>query len=321
MRAILIPRKVTTRGPILRALVRSSIGMITVVVLAGSSCASSGGSDQGSSGALAVVAAFYPIQEAAERVGGPLVHVTNLTAPGVEPHDLELAPDQVEAIATADVVLYLGSGFQPALQDALADAEGVTVDLLAGLPTVEPPRGSEEGVTVDPHVWLEPALFAKVIDEVRAGLAEAAPEGESTFRTNADSFTQEIALLADDYRTGLATCERTLLVTNHAAFGYLAGEYGLTLEAISGLAPDTEPSAQRLAELKQLVEQQGVTTIFTEDLVSPKVAQTLAEEAGVRTAVLHTIEGLTDEEVAAGDDYGSQMRENLSTLRAALGCS
>ena len=111
------------------------------------------------------------------------------------------------------------------------------------------------------------------------------------------------------------------MVTNHAAFGYLADEYGLTQEAIAGLAPDAEPSAQRLAELKDLVEQQGVTTIFTEDLVSPKVAQTLAEEAGVRTAVLHTIEGLTDDEVAAGADYGSQMRDNLSTLRAALGCS
>jgi zinc transport system substrate-binding protein len=303
-----------------RTLVRSSIG-IAVLVLVGTSCGSSGGADQGSFGKLAVVAAFYPVQEAAERIGAQLVDVTNLTAPGVEPHDLELDPDQVEAIATADVVLYLGAGFQPAVQDAIADAEGVTVDLLAGLPTIEPPSGSEEGLTVDPHVWLDPVLYEQMVDDIRAGLAQAAPEDASTFRTNADAFTQEISQLDDDYRTGLAACERTLIVTNHAAFGYLAGEHGFTQEAISGLAPDAEPSAQRLAELKELVEQHGVTTIFTEDLVSPKVAQTLAEEAGVRTAVLHTIEGLTDEEVAAGDDYGSQMQENLSTLRTALGCS
>ena len=170
-------------------------------------------------------------------------------------------------------------------------------------------------------MWLDPVLYAQVVDEVRAALTQAAPQDASTFRTNADAFTQEISQIADDYRTGLATCERTLIVTNHAAFGYLAHEYGLTQEAITGLAPDAEPSAQRLAELKELVEQQGVTTIFTEDLVSPKVAETLAEEAGVQTAVLHTLEGLTDEEVAAGDDYGSQMQENLSTLRRALGCS
>jgi zinc transport system substrate-binding protein len=307
--------------PTPRALARSSFwGVAIAVVLLGTSCASPGGSE-GSSGELTVVAAFYPVQEAAERVGGDLVDVTNLTAPGVEPHDLELTPDQVEAIATADVVLYLGGGFQPAVQDTLDDAEGATVDLLAGVPTLEPPGGSEEGLTVDPHVWLDPVLFGQMVDEVRAAFAEAAPEDASTFETNADAFAQEVSGLADDYRSGLADCERTLIVTNHAAFGYLAAEYGLTQQAISGLAPDAEPSAQRLAELKEMVEQQGVTTIFTEDLVSPKVAETLAEEAGVTTAVLHTIEGLTDEEAASGEDYRSQMQENLSNLRTALGCS
>lgn len=306
-------------GPSARGLGRwSGVALLFLVAI---SCTSSGGSDQGSSGGLTVVAAFYPVQEAAERVGGQLVDVVNLTPPGVEPHDLELSPDQIEAIATADVVLYLGSGFQPAVQDAIPNAEGVAVDLLKGLPTVAPPGGSEQGLTVDPHVWLDPVLYVQLVDEVRAALAEAASGGASTFRVNADAFMREISSLAEDYRTGLATCERTLIVASHAAFGYLANEYGLTLQAISGLAPGAEPSAQRLAELKQLVEQQGVTTIFTEDLVSPKVAETLAADAGVRTAVLHTVEGLTDEEAAAGGDYRSQMQENLSTLRMALGCS
>jgi zinc transport system substrate-binding protein len=320
MRAILIPR-ISVTDLARRPLLLSSIGLIAAVLILGA-CGHAGGSDDPSaSGKLSVVAAFYPVQEAAENVGGGLVDVTNLTAPGVEPHDLELSPDQVEAIATADVVLYLGDGFQPAVEDAIGDAEGVTVDLLAGLPTVEPPSGSEEGLTVDPHVWLDPVLYAQMVGEIRGALAQASPEDASTFRTNADAFTKQISQLADDYRTGLASCQRTLIVTNHAAFGYLAGEYGLTQEAITGLAPDAEPSAQRLAELKDLVEQRGVTTIFTEDLVSPKVAETLADEAGVQTAVLHTLEGLTEDEVAAGDDYRSQMQENLSTLRMALGCT
>ena len=204
----------------------------------------------------------------------------------------------------------------------MGDAEGITGRSVGGHADGCSRRsGSEAGLTVDPHVWLDPVLYARMVDEVRAALTKAAPDDAATFRTNADAFTNEISQLADDYRTGLASCERTLIVTNHAAFGYLAAEYGLTQEAITGLAPDAEPSAQRLSELKDLVSQQGVTTIFTEDLVSPKVAETLAEEAGVQTAVLHTLEGLTDEELAAGDDYGSQMRENLSTLRSALGCS
>jgi zinc transport system substrate-binding protein len=323
MRAILIPKTLKGSCRLGHRRGRSSIGvgLVILAVLVGTACGHAGGSDQSSSGKLSVVAAFYPVQEAAEKVGGDLVDVTNLTAPGVEPHDLELSPDQVEATATADVVLYLGNGFQPAVQDAVGDAEGVPVDLLAGMPTVQPPSGSEAGLTVDPHVWLDPVLYAQMVDEVRAALTKASPGDATTFKTNAVAFEHDISQLADDYRTGLASCDRTLIVTNHAAFGYLAAEYGLMQEAITGLAPDAEPSAQRLSELKDLVSQHGVTTIFTEDLVSPKVAETLAEEAGVQTAVLHTLEGLTDEELAAGDDYGSQMRENLSTLRSALGCS
>lgn len=285
------------------------------------SCSRSNASSSGSGDTLSVVAAFYPVQEAAERIGGSLVDVINLTPPGVEPHDLELSPDQVEAIATADVVLYLGGGFQPAIEDALGDAEGITIDLLEDMPTVGPPEGSDDGLAVDPHLWLDPVLYGEMVETVRAALAGAVPGDASTFRTNEHAFTREISQLADEYATGLADCERSVIVTNHAAFGYLATEYGLTQEAITGSAPDAEPSAQRLAELEQLVEQEGVTTIFTEDLVSPKVAETLADEAGVRTAVLHTVEGLTEEEAAAGDDYGSQMRENLDVLREALDCS
>jgi zinc transport system substrate-binding protein len=310
--------------PVRRPVVRSAVApAVAVGILASvaAGCSSSGGSSDGTSNALSVVAAFYPVEHAVERVGEDLVDVTNLTEPGVEPHDLELAPDQVEAIATADVVLYLGEGFQPAVQDALGDAEGIAVDLLEGMPTVEPPSGSEEGLDVDPHVWLDPILYATMVDEVSRALARSDPADASTFRTNADAFEREISSLDAEYRDGLADCQRRVIVTNHAAFGYLASEYGLTQAAISGLEPDAEPSAQRLSQLKDLVEREGVTTIFTEDLVSPKVAQTLAEEAGVQTAVLHTLEGLTEDEVAAGDDYGSQMRDNLSTLESALGCS
>jgi zinc transport system substrate-binding protein len=295
------------------------VAMTLSLAMAATACSSTG-SDKGS-GRLEVVAAFYPVQEAAQQVGGNLVDVTNLTAPGVEPHDLELTPDQVEAIATADVVLYLGDGFQPAVQDAVGDASGTAVDLLASMPTVTPPQGSEAGLTADPHVWLDPNLYEKMVAQIESALAAAAPADASTFRHNADAFEQQITTLASDYASGLASCQRTTIVTNHAAFGYLASEYGLTQDAISGLAPDAEPSAQRLAQLKDLVQREGITTIFTEDLVSPKVAETLANEAGVSTAVLHTLEGLTADEVAAGDNYISQMRENLTTLEDALGCS
>lgn len=271
-------------------------------------------------GTVSVVGSFYPLAEAAREVGGDLVSVTNLTAPGVEPHDLELAPDQVESIATADLVVYMGSGFQPAVEDAVALSDGAALDALSGVDTLPPPPG-EEGSAVDPHVWLDPIRFATIVDEVRASLTAIDPSHRDAYAGGASTYEERLAALDARFRTGLADCARTTIVTSHEAFGYLADEYGLMQVGISGLDPEAEPDPRRIAELRDLVDEQGITTIFTEDLVSPKVAETLAQEAGVRTAVLHTLEGLPDDEVAAGADYLSQMGENLSALREALDCA
>jgi zinc transport system substrate-binding protein len=269
-----------------------------------------------------VVASFYPLAEAAEQVGGANVSVTNLTAPGVEPHDLELTPDQMEAITTADVVLYLGGGFQPAVEDAIKDAQGTVVDVSEGLRDLPvPATETSPGLTADPHVWLDPVAYGQVVDRVESALAEVDPSGASTFATNADAFTARLTSLDRDYRSGLASCDRTIIVTSHAAFGYLGQRYGLQQEPIAGLSPEAEPDPQRLADLKALVEQTGVTTIFTEDLVSPKVAETLASETGISTAVLNPLESITPDQLAAGEDYVSVMQQNLDTLRRALGCS
>jgi zinc transport system substrate-binding protein len=272
---------------------------------------------------VSVVASFYPLAEAASRVGGNLVSVENLTPPGVEPHDLELAPDDIETIATADMIVYLGGGFQPAVEDALAEAEhAVAVDALAAVATNAPPASeADEGLTVDPHVWLDPARFEEIVRAVADALAKADPANEATYSANADAYIAEIAALDEESRTGLSDCERTTIVTSHEAFGYLADAYGLTQVGILGLSPEAEPDPRRLAELRDLVEREGVTTIFAEELVSPKVAETLASEAGVRVAVLNPIESLTDAQEKAGEDYLSLMRENLDTLRKALDCA
>jgi len=272
---------------------------------------------------VSVVASFYPLAEAASKVGGDLVSVQNLTPPGVEPHDLELAPDDIEAIANADVIVYLGGGFQPAVEDALAEAEhAVTVDALNAVATnAAPASEAEEGLTVDPHVWLDPARFEEIVRAVTDGLAKADPANEATYAANAQAYVAQIAALDQEFRAGLSDCERTTIVTSHEAFGYLADAYGLTQVGILGLSPEAEPDPRRLAELRDLVEREGVTTIFAEELVSPKVAETLASEAGVQVAVLNPIESLTDAQERAGEDYLSLMRENLDTLRRALDCA
>ena len=255
-----------------------------------------------------VVAAFYPVAYAAERVGGNRVDVTNLTPAGAEPHDLELTPDQIDEILDADVVLELGHGFQPAVEKAAGQRDGPTVSLLSA--------GAR-----DPHVWLDPVRMAAIVRRVQRSLTAADPLGRAVYARNADGFVAELDALDDRYAQGLAACERKVIVTAHEAFGHLARRYGLRQEGAAGLSPDAEPDAKRLGRLADLVKREGVTTVFTEELVSPRIADTLAREAGVRTATLNPLEGLTKKEVSRGADYVTVMDRNLTKIRRALGCT
>lgn len=268
------------------------------------------GSGSGDDGRTSIVAAFYPLAYAAERVGGADVRVENLTPPGSEPHDLELAPRTVADLETADVVLYLGHGFQPAVAAAAKEARGTVVEVLEGLP-LHPSSGGEEGLTADPHVWLDPILFARIAERIGSVLHAPA---------RADAVIADLQRLDRAYRAGLAHCARREFVTSHAAFGYLAQRYGLTEVSITGLEPESEPTARQLADVVKILRRTHATTVFFETLVSPRLAQTVAREVGARTAVLDPIEGLTPTEKARGANYLSLMRQNLTALRSALAC-
>ena len=297
------------------------IRSLVALVVAGTLVAGCGGGESktASSGKAKVVAAFYPLAEAARRVGGRHVQVEDLTPAGAEPHDLELRPSQVDDMRKADAVVIMGSGFQPSVERAAHRRPGGH-GVLEVLPAVLGDEGRHEGV--DPHVWLDPVLMAAIIDHVKAALAAVVPtNAEPDLEANASQYRDETAALDSRYRSGLAQCARKEIVTTHEAFGRLAARYGLTQEAIAGLSPEAEPTPARIAELADLVRTHGVTTIFTEELVSPRVAQALAREAHVRTDVLSPIEGLTSTERNAGDNYVSLMDRNLGKLRAALGCT
>jgi zinc transport system substrate-binding protein len=180
--------------------------------------------------------------------------------------------------------------------------------------------GHDDSDGLDPHVWLDPTLMASLTEEITTALADIDPDGASSYRANADDYVAELEALDERYQSGLAECERDVIVVAHNAFGWLTRRYDLRQEAIAGLSPDQEPSPRRLDQLVDLVEDEGITTIFTEVLVSPRVAETLAREAGVETAVLDPIEGIPDDRLAAGETYLSVMDDNLAALRAALGC-
>jgi zinc transport system substrate-binding protein len=280
--------------------------IVLIIVLAGlvAGCGASGSS----SGRKTVVAAFYPLAYAAERIGGTRFAVDDLTPPGAEPHDLELSPQDVARIESANVVLYLSHGFQPAVSKAADQGSGTAVDVLQGLP-LHSGEGQEEGLTADPHVWLDPILFGRIAERIGTAL-----HGSPT------PLVRDLRQLDREYRAGLRHCVRKDIVTSHAAFGYLAQRYGLRQVAITGLTPESEPTPRQLANVVRLVKRSHATTVFFERLVSPRLADTVAREVGARTAVLDPIEGLTPDEQKNGADYFSLMRQNLSNLRRALAC-
>jgi zinc transport system substrate-binding protein len=250
-----------------------------------------------------VVASFYPLAFAAEQVGGEAVSVENLTPPGAEPHDLEVSPGDVSKIKSADLVLLLGHGFQPQLEDAAGS--GPDVVALLDTPALDlHPDG-------DPHVWLDPIRYLKIVERLGAVLRRPAA---------ASRLLARLSKLDREYRRGLADCARRDIVTSHEAFAYLAERYGLHQIAITGLNPEAEPTPQALRETVEVVRASHATTVYFERLVSPRLAETVARETGTKTAVLDPIEGLTDTERKQGADYFTLMRTNLRALQAGLGC-
>jgi zinc transport system substrate-binding protein len=315
----------------------------------GSEQADGAGTAQDAEGGLTVLAGFYPLEFVAARVGGDRASVSSLTPPGVEAHDLELAPRDVAGIGDADLVVYL-EGFQPAVDEAVsqeAPDSSFEVGAVADL-DVEAGEHSHEGTDeahaedehadqangdehadqangdddahegTDSHFWLDPTKLAAVTESTADRLAELDPEGEEEFRDHAADLVAELVALDEEMTMGLSTCETRTMVVSHEAYGYLAARYDIEQVGISGLTPDDEPSAAQMAELVAFVRDNDIRTVYYETLVSPEVAETIAAEAGVETAVLDPIEGLTDD--SQGTDYLEMMRANLANLQAGQPC-
>lgn len=276
---------------------------------------------------LRIVAAFYPLEFAAARVGGSHTEVSTLTKPGTEPHDLELTPADVARLSSADVVITL-RGFQPALDAAASQqasastfdvAGAANLDLTGQPPDEQDPGQGDPEPAVDQHFWLDPQRYAAVATAIGDRLAQTDPANAAAYRANAATFAAELAVLDGEFAAGLRNCSNRTLVTSHAAFGYLARRYDLSQVPIAGLSPDQEPSPRQLAQVAELVASTRVGTIYTEPLVDPAFAQTVAGGTGAAVATLDPIEGITAS--SAGPDYPAVMRANLATLRSGQGCS
>lgn len=286
------------------------------------------------SGGLRVAAAFYPLEEIARAVGGARASVTGLTPPGSGPHDLELRASQVVALERADVIVFLGAGFQPAVEKLVAQRRGddvIAIDLLDEVtlrrvdPAVPGVRGDVDGEVLDgdrdPHVWVDPARFAELVDTVNRTFATADPDGAATYARNAAAYRAKVLALDAQFDRALNACRTQTLVTSHAAFGYLADRYGLAQAPIAGITPDDEPDPKSLAATARKAKADGVKTVFFETLVPRKLADTVAREIGARSDALDPVEGLTRQQLDAGESYLTIQRENLRRLSKGLRCT
>ncbi len=207
------------------------------------------------------------------------------------------------------------------------DASGTNVEPLAE----EPETGHDHGHgdhdeenghddhhhAIDPHVWLDFAADARFLDTLVATLSEADPSMATRYEQNAAAYAQKLALLDQSYTARLEGCDDEIVV-NHDAFGYLARNYGFEQHAIFGISPEDEPTPQELAELVEEIREEGIAVVYAEELVSPKVAETLADEAGAKVLLLNPTPVLTQEQIDKGMTFIDVMYENLDALEEGL---
>ena len=326
---------------------------ITALLAGSTLTACGGGGDDEGSGRLQVVAAFYPLQYVAARVAGEHAEVSNLTQPGKEPHDLELAPRQVANVADADLVVF-ESGFQTAVDTAVEEnREGPSLDAAEAVELEPVTEHSDEAHAehgdeshadedahaeesehaeeqhaeeeahdhgdLDPHFWHDPLKMADLAEAVAEELGDIDSAHADDYTANAAALVADLETLDGEFATGLESCERDTVVVNHDAFSYL-DRYGIHLEPIAGISPDSEPNAATLATLHDLIKEEGITTVFSETLQSKKTAEALAGDLGIETAVLDPLEGLAAGAEENDGDYLTVMRQNLAALKKANGC-
>ncbi|MEA4891198.1 MAG: metal ABC transporter substrate-binding protein [Peptococcaceae bacterium] len=295
---------------------------------------------------LSVYASFYPMYDFASKIGGDKVTVVNLVPAGTEPHDWEPAAADISGLEEAAVFIYNGAGMEHWAEDVLESLQNkdlIAVEASKGVSLMEGHHHGDEDEheagdgnvqehpaetaeaeehegheAFDPHVWLSPLNAKKEMENIKAAFVQADPENKDYYEGNYARYAADLDALDKEFRDTLSPLTNKDIIVSHEAFGYLCGAYGLNQIGIEGLAPDSEPDPARMAEIIEFAKEHQVKVIFFEELVSPKVAETIAGAIGAETAVLNPIEGLSDEQQAAGDDYFTVMRQNLTALKAAL---
>jgi zinc transport system substrate-binding protein len=270
---------------------------------------------------LQVAASFYPLYFFSQQIGGEKASVINITPAGAEPHDYEPTAQDITQIENSKLLILNGGGLEAwgeNIKQNLNAKNIVIVTVGEGLINRQVLE-RRENIT-DPHIWLSPPLAKEIVDKITQGYIQIDSANKKYYQANRDTLKTELTKLDNEYRQELGNCLEKTFITSHAAFGYLASTYGLHQVPIAGLSPDAEPSPQQLAAIVKFAKANNVKYIFFENLISPKLSNTIANEVGAKTLVLNPIEGLSNEEVLRGKNYFTEMQNNLANIKKALQC-
>ncbi|NOU99371.1 ABC transporter substrate-binding protein [Paenibacillus sp. LMG 31457] len=291
---------------------------IFAVIMAGCGSASSSKAKL-VQGKVNVVTSFYPLYEFTQEIGGEYVNAINLVPAGVEPHDWSPKSRDIKNMTQAQVFVYQGAGFEGWVKDFLgslsSDSTLKVVEASKGASLIKTSDNKEE---FDPHAWLSPLNAVKMANNIKTALISADPAHKDVFEQNYANYAAKLTDLDARYKKELGQTSKKEIAVSHQAFAYLCRDYGLTQLAIMGLSPDAEPTAQDLKKMNEYIKDHNLKYIFFEELVSDKLAKTLAKDAKVDTMVLNPLEGLTEAQVKAGENYISIMDKNLKNLVIAL---
>ncbi|MFA6994910.1 MAG: zinc ABC transporter substrate-binding protein [Patescibacteria group bacterium] len=270
---------------------------------------------------IKVTASFYPLYFFAGVIGGQRAIVSNITPAGTEPHDYEPTAADMIQIETSRLLILNGGGLETWTQNIKQNINfRQTLVIRAGENLTNQGINKNNQEIVDPHVWLSPVLAQQMVDKITRGFIAVDPANQIYYQANADKLKIQLTQLDEEYVRGLSHCSHQDIVTAHAAFAYLAFQYHFNQLPIAGLSPEAEPAPQQLINIIQLVKSRQIKYIFFESLVSPKLAQMIAQEVGAQTLILNPLEGLTATEVAQNQNYFTVMRANLVNLQKALEC-
>lgn len=280
---------------------------------------------------LQIATSFYPLYFFTKEITKDKAEVINLTKTGGEPHDFEPSPKDILTIEQSQLLIVNGAFFESWLDkfsDEINQKEVRVLKVAENLATLkgEDPHEDEkeedegEKKAVDPHVWLDPVLAQIQVAMISQELQSMDPANAAFYEQNSKALIQNLENLNQEFIGKLQNCQNQEIITAHAAFAYMAKRYDFEQIAIQGLNPDEDPSPAKIAELSNLAKSKNINYIFFETLLSPKIAQTIAQEIGAQTLVFNPLEGLTREEEESGQDYFTIQRENLNSLSLALNC-